>query len=109
MVEWARLESVCAGNRTEGSNPSLSAILSVRHMKTSIKFSQLLAWTPLCLILISLLYFFLNEDALLLDENILKYTGLPLFIGGVSSFFCIALNIARIETSRCTGIEWWNV
>ena len=25
MVEWARLESVCAGNRTEGSNPSLSA------------------------------------------------------------------------------------
>ena len=28
MVEWARLESVCAGNRTEGSNPSLSAIFS---------------------------------------------------------------------------------
>ena len=25
MVEGARLESVCAGNRTEGSNPSLSA------------------------------------------------------------------------------------
>ena len=24
MVEGARLESVCAGNRTEGSNPSLS-------------------------------------------------------------------------------------
>ncbi len=29
-VEWARLESVCAGNRTEGSNPSLSAILRLR-------------------------------------------------------------------------------
>ena len=28
MVEGARLESVCAGNRTEGSNPSLSAIIS---------------------------------------------------------------------------------
>ena len=27
MVEGARLESVCTGNRTEGSNPSLSAIL----------------------------------------------------------------------------------
>ena len=26
MVYLARLESVCAGNRTEGSNPSLSAI-----------------------------------------------------------------------------------
>ena len=26
MVEWARLESVCTGNSTEGSNPSLSAI-----------------------------------------------------------------------------------
>ena len=25
MVEGARLESVCAGNRTEGSNPFLSA------------------------------------------------------------------------------------
>ena len=25
-VEGARLESVCTGNRTEGSNPSLSAI-----------------------------------------------------------------------------------
>lgn len=25
MVEGARLESVCTGNRTEGSNPSLSA------------------------------------------------------------------------------------
>ena len=25
VVEGARLESVCAGNRTEGSNPSLSA------------------------------------------------------------------------------------
>ena len=27
MVEWARLESECTGNGTEGSNPSLSAIL----------------------------------------------------------------------------------
>ena len=27
MVEGARLESVCAGNRTEGSNPFLSAKL----------------------------------------------------------------------------------
>ena len=27
MVEGARLESVCAGNRTEGSNPSLSLLL----------------------------------------------------------------------------------
>ena len=26
VVEWARLESVCTGNSTEGSNPSLSAI-----------------------------------------------------------------------------------
>ena len=26
MVEGARLESVCTGNCTEGSNPSLSAI-----------------------------------------------------------------------------------
>lgn len=26
-VEGARLESVCTGNRTEGSNPSLSATL----------------------------------------------------------------------------------
>lgn len=26
MVEGARLESVCTGNGTEGSNPSLSAI-----------------------------------------------------------------------------------
>lgn len=26
MVEGARLESVCRGNSTEGSNPSLSAI-----------------------------------------------------------------------------------
>ena len=26
VVEGARLESVCTGNRTEGSNPSLSAI-----------------------------------------------------------------------------------
>ncbi len=26
MAEGARLESVCAGNRTEGSNPSLSAM-----------------------------------------------------------------------------------
>ena len=25
MVEGARLESVCAGNRTAGSNPALSA------------------------------------------------------------------------------------
>ena len=25
VAEGARLESVCAGNRTEGSNPSLSA------------------------------------------------------------------------------------
>ncbi len=25
VVELARLESVCMGNRTEGSNPSLSA------------------------------------------------------------------------------------
>ncbi len=25
MVEGARLESVCTGNRTEGSNPTLSA------------------------------------------------------------------------------------
>ena len=31
VVEWARLESVCTGNGTEGSNPSLSAIfLSLR-------------------------------------------------------------------------------
>ena len=28
MVEGARLESVCRGNSTEGSNPSLSAILA---------------------------------------------------------------------------------
>ena len=27
MVEGARLESVCTGNCTEGSNPSLSAII----------------------------------------------------------------------------------
>ena len=26
VAEGARLESVCTGNRTEGSNPSLSAI-----------------------------------------------------------------------------------
>ena len=26
LAEGARLESVCTGNRTEGSNPSLSAI-----------------------------------------------------------------------------------
>ena len=26
VVELARLESVCTGNRTEGSNPSLSAL-----------------------------------------------------------------------------------
>lgn len=25
VVDWARLESVCTGNSTEGSNPSLSA------------------------------------------------------------------------------------
>ena len=30
VVEGARLESVCTGNRTEGSNPSLSAILLFR-------------------------------------------------------------------------------
>lgn len=28
MAEGARLESVCTGNRTEGSNPSLSAMFS---------------------------------------------------------------------------------
>ncbi len=28
MAEGARLESVCAGNRTAGSNPALSAIKS---------------------------------------------------------------------------------
>jgi hypothetical protein len=27
LVEGARLESVCRGNSTEGSNPSLSAII----------------------------------------------------------------------------------
>ena len=30
VAEGARLESVCAGNRTEGSNPSLSAITKAR-------------------------------------------------------------------------------
>ena len=30
MVEGARLESVCAGNRTEGSNPSLSGSCAMK-------------------------------------------------------------------------------
>ncbi len=33
MVEWARLESECAGNGTEGSNPSLSAIIFQEVMR----------------------------------------------------------------------------
>ena len=32
MVEGARLESVCRGNSTEGSNPSLSANPSLRSV-----------------------------------------------------------------------------
>ena len=31
VAEGARLESVCRGNSTEGSNPSLSAILDLRR------------------------------------------------------------------------------
>ena len=38
VAEGARLESVCRGNSTEGSNPSLSAILSIHHGKSI--FSQ---------------------------------------------------------------------
>ncbi len=37
VVEWARLESVCAGNSTEGSNPSLSAMLKVNELKISVR------------------------------------------------------------------------
>lgn len=33
VVEWARLESECAGNGTEGSNPSLSAILILKEFR----------------------------------------------------------------------------
>ena len=30
MVEWDGLENRCAGHRTEGSNPSLSALIIIR-------------------------------------------------------------------------------
>lgn len=38
MVEGARLESVCTGNRTEGSNPSLSARMRLSRSKSRKDF-----------------------------------------------------------------------
>ena len=32
MAEWARLESECAGNRTVGSNPTLSAMYQLETL-----------------------------------------------------------------------------
>ena len=37
MVEWDGLENRCAGNCTEGSNPSLSANLILKAMLTKFK------------------------------------------------------------------------
>ena len=37
MVEGARLESVCRGNSTEGSNPSLSANFKFRSFHRQVK------------------------------------------------------------------------
>ena len=43
VVEWARLESVCTGNSTEGSNPSLSAInFTMNVLPTESVFCYLL-------------------------------------------------------------------
>ncbi len=39
-VEGARLESVCRGNLTEGSNPSLSARFRSKSLKTKIIYFQ---------------------------------------------------------------------
>ena len=36
MVEGARLESVCTGNCTEGSNPSLSANFILQNFSDSL-------------------------------------------------------------------------
>ena len=41
MVEGARLESVCTGNCTEGSNPSLSAMLqNFNRTNPIVKFAS---------------------------------------------------------------------
>ena len=37
MVEGARLESVCRGNSTEGSNPSLRQYLQIYSVNSSIQ------------------------------------------------------------------------
>ena len=46
VVEWARLESVCTGNSTEGSNPSLSAInfLPQYIIMNILRFSYVGGW-----------------------------------------------------------------
>src|SRR5258705_7825851 len=41
VVEGARLESVCRGNSTEGSNPSLSASSQATKYKGLISFTSL--------------------------------------------------------------------
>ena len=41
MVEGARLESVCRGNPTEGSNPSLSANSQAIQYKGLVSFASL--------------------------------------------------------------------
>ena len=47
MVEGARLESVCRGNSTEGSNPSLSAIRSFDRLRIAPSVAEgRLAWLP---------------------------------------------------------------
>lgn len=43
MVEGARLESVCAGNRTEGSNPFLSAKVEYQYYLFRVLLSALMA------------------------------------------------------------------
>ena len=40
VVEGARLESVCRGNSTEGSNPSLSASLRSRALRRNVSFGS---------------------------------------------------------------------
>ena len=40
MVEGARLERVCRGNSTEGSNPSLSAIGRARREVSGVLYLQ---------------------------------------------------------------------
>ena len=72
VVEGARLESVCRGNSTEGSNPSLSA------NSQAIKYKRLISFTSLyrewAIWRSALLLTFLNEIRRLLSTALHRVT-----------------------------------